>query len=80
MTGKKLTLRFIAHLLVVRPLPPYVHLASTDVIYVAGVPRPSLFFTTFPLPCNRGGGTEGKRDDMGGSGSGRAKEGGSGRG
>ena len=64
------------HLLVVGPLPPYVHLASTDVIYVTGVPRPSLFSTTFLLPCNRGGGTEGKRDERERSGSGRAKEGG----
>ena len=35
--------------LAVGPLPPYVHLASTDVVHVMNAPRPSPFFTGAPV-------------------------------
>ena len=45
--GKNLALLFITHELADGQRPPYVHLASTNVIHVIGVPRPSPLFVLF---------------------------------
>ena len=50
LTGKKLTLRFITHVLVVGHRPPTSTSRPPDVIHMIGIPRPSPFFTAFPHP------------------------------
>ena len=48
LSGKKLAFKFSTYIFEYRPLPPYVHLASTHVMNAS---RPSLFFAGIPLPC-----------------------------